>query len=110
MKPRNRITLSPDPFCVVGNAARQCAIKERLAKIPYVNNNGESASDPDITQSSANLPGDLKVKLGKDQFAFLKLNFVEIEVKVHFCGGSCVRSLANQSQKRVYAPEVISDQ
>ena len=84
MKPRNRITLSTDPFCVVGNAARQCTIKERLAKIPYINHNGESASDSDITQSSANLPSDLKVKLGKNQFAFLQLNFFEIEVKVHF--------------------------
>jgi hypothetical protein len=100
MKPSNRITLSTDPFCVVRDTAWQRAIKERLAKISYVNHNGKSASDTDIMQSSSNLPSDLKVKLGQDQFAFLKLNFFEIAVKVHFCGEICVWALANQSQKR----------
>ncbi len=80
MKSRNGITLSADPFCVVRDTARQRGIKERLAKISYVNHNGKSASDADIVQASANLPSDLKIKLGQDQFAFLTLYFFEIAV------------------------------
>jgi uncharacterized protein YdeI (YjbR/CyaY-like superfamily) len=86
MKPRNRITLSTDPFCVVRDTARQRTIEERLAKISDVNNDGESASDSKIMQSSTDLPSDLKVELGQDQFAFLKLNSFEVAVKVHFAG------------------------
>ena len=78
MKSRNGTTLSTDPFCVVRNTAGQRAIKERLAKISYVNHNGKSASDADIVQASSNLPSDLKVKLRQDQFGFLKLNFFEM--------------------------------
>ena len=99
MKPRNRVALSSDPFRVVRDTAWQRAVKERLAKMSDVDNNGESASDSKIMQPSADLPRDLKVKLGQDQFTFLKLKFFEIAVKVHIFEESCVTGLANQSQK-----------
>jgi hypothetical protein len=35
------------------------------------------------------LPRDLKVKLGQDQFTFLKLKFFEVAVKVHIIEGTC---------------------
>src|SRR6516225_3422881 len=101
MKPRHRIALSSDPFRIVRDTARQRAIKQRLAKISDINNNRESAINSHIVQSSTDLPSDLKVKLGQDQFTFLKLNFFEIAVQVHFVLGEIrVRGLTNQSQKR----------
>jgi hypothetical protein len=89
VKPRNRVAFSSDPFRVVRDTARQRAIKERLAKMSDVNNYGESASDSKIMQPSADLPRDLKVKLGQDQFTFLKLKFFEVAVKVHIIEGTC---------------------
>ena len=83
MKPRDSIALAADPFGVVRNASWQSTIEKRLAKVSDVNHDGALASDPEITQSRADLPRHFKIKFRPDQFGFLKLNLFEIAVKIH---------------------------
>src|SRR5580704_787529 len=83
MKTGHSIALPSNPIGIVRNAARQRTIKERLAKIPNVNHNGASASNPQFTQPRADLPGQFKIEFRPDQFRFLKVNLFEIAVKVH---------------------------